>query len=117
MLRRLSRLVFVLCLICPQIAYADHVPTQPPYNQSIELDTSTGDLTIGIYSSDGFEDSPPEKYTIFFTIGDSSINTTTSFCVSTSFGHGNNLSWQYYVFSLEDLQYYFENPMVLLEHR
>ncbi len=57
-----------------------------------------------------FEDSPPEKYTIFFTISDNAIDTSTSFCVSTSFGHGTNLTWQYYVFSLEDLQYYFENP-------
>ena len=49
-------------------------------------------------------------YTIFFTISDSTIDTTTSFCVSTSFGHGTNLTWQYHVFSLEDLQYYFEDP-------
>ena len=74
------------------------------------IDTSTGDLTVGIYSSDGFEDSPPEKYTIFFTISDSEIDTSTSFCISTSFGHGTNLSWQYHVFSLEDLQTYFEVP-------
>ena len=74
------------------------------------LDTTTGDLTVGIYSSDGFEDSPPEKYTIFFTISDSEIDTSTSFCISTSFGHGTNLSWQYHVFSLEDLQTYFEVP-------
>ena len=74
------------------------------------MDTSTGDLTVGIYSSDGFEDSPPEKYTIFFTISDSEIDTSTSFCISTSFGHGTNLSWQYHVFSLEDLQTYFEVP-------
>jgi hypothetical protein len=104
------RISLVVFLIYPGQSFADHVPTQPAYNQSIALDTSTGDLTIGIYSSDGFEDSPPEKYTIFFTISDNVIDTTTSFCVSTSFGHGTNLTWQYHVFSLEDLQYYFENP-------
>ena len=90
--------------------FADHVPTQPPYDQSLALDSSTGDLTVGIYSSDGFEDSPPEKYTIWFTISDSQIDTSTAFCISTSFGHGQNLTWQYHVFSLEDLQYYFEVP-------
>jgi len=90
--------------------FADHVPTQPPYDQSLALDSSTGDLTVGIYSSDGFEDSPPEKYTIWFTISDSEIDTSTAFCISTSFGHGQNLTWQYHVFSLEDLQYYFEVP-------
>ena len=90
--------------------FADHVPTQPPYNQSLALDSTTGDLTVGIYSSDGFEDSPPEKYTIFFTISDSAIDTSSSFCVSTSFGHGQNLTWQYYVFKLDDLKTYFENP-------
>lgn len=90
--------------------FADHVPTQPPYDQSLALDSSTGDLTVGIYSSDGFEDSPPEKYTIWFTISDSAIDTSTAFCISTSFGHGQNLTWQYHVFSLEDLQYYFEVP-------
>ena len=101
--RRISRIVFALCLICPTSVLADHVPTQPPYNQSIALDTSTGDLTVGIYSSDGFEDSPPEKYTIWFTISDNELDTSTAYCISTSFGHGNNLSWQYHVFSLEDL--------------
>ena len=90
--------------------FADHVPTQPPYDQSLALDSTTGDLTVGIYSSDGFEDSPPTKYTIFFTISDSEIDTSSSFCVSTSFGHGQNLTWQYYVFSLSDLKTYFENP-------
>ena len=58
---------------------ADHVPTQPPYNQSIAIDTTTGDITIGIYTSDGWEDSPPEKYTIFFDINNDV--STDSFCV------------------------------------
>lgn len=106
----LVRVGLVLFLIVPIPVFADHVPTQPPYNQSIALDTDTGDLTIGIYSSDGFEDSLPEKYTIWFTISDSEIDTTTAYCISTSFGHGSNLAWQYHVFSLEDLQTYFETP-------
>ena len=97
-------------MITPFPVFADHVPTQPPYDQSLALDSTTGDLTVGIYSSDGFEDSPPTKYTIFFTISDSEIDTSSSFCVSTSFGHGQNLTWQYYVFSLSDLKTYFENP-------
>ncbi len=100
----------MVLLITPSTVFADHVPTQAPYNQSIALDSSTGDLTIGIYSSDGFEDSPPEKYTIFFTISDSAIDTSTAFCISTSFGHGQNNTWQYHVFALDDLQTYFENP-------
>tara|TARA_R100001480_G_scaffold35751_5_gene48061 strand:- start:1957 stop:4233 length:2277 start_codon:yes stop_codon:yes gene_type:complete len=111
--RRINELfnyILVLFLIYPSPVFADHVPTQPPYDQSIALDTSTGDLTIGIYSSDGFEDSPPEKYTIWFDISDSALDTSTAFCISTSFGHGTNLTWQYHVFDLEDLQYYFENP-------
>jgi hypothetical protein len=106
----LARLVLVLGLIYPLPLYADHVPTQPAYNQSIALDTTTGDLTIGIYTSDGFEDSPPEKYTIWFTISDTDIDTSTAYCISTSFGHTDNLVWNYHVFSLEDLQTYFENP-------
>lgn len=113
MARRFNELfnyLLVLFLIYPSPVFADHVPTQPPYDQSIALDTSTGDLTIGIYSSDGFEDSPPEKYTIWFDISDTEIDTTSAFCISTSFGHGTNLTWQYHVFDLEDLQTYFENP-------
>ncbi len=62
------RILLALFLLIPLPVMADHVPTQPAYNQSIALNTSTGDLTIGIYTSDGFEDSPPEKYTIWFTI-------------------------------------------------
>ena len=104
------RILLAIFLLIPLPVLADHVPTQPAYNQSIALDTTTGNLTIGIYTSDGFEDSPPEKYTIWFTISDETIDTTTAYCVSTSFGHTDNLVWNYYVFSLEDLQTYFENP-------
>ena len=110
MFNKFARICVALTLLIPLPILADHVPTQPAYNQSIALDTTTGDLTIGIYTSDGFEDSPPEKYTIWFTISDETIDTTTAYCVSTSFGHTDNLVWNYYVFSLEDLQTYFENP-------
>ena len=108
--RLLQGWLVILLVFMPLKALADHVPTQPAYNQSIALDTTTGDLTIGIYTSDGFEDSPPEKYTIWFTISDETIDISTAYCVSTSFGHTDNLVWNYYVFSLEDLQTYFENP-------
>ena len=104
----LVRLCIVAFLVIPFPVLADHVPTQPPYNQSIAIDTTTGDITIGIYTSDGWEDSPPEKYTIFFDI-DNDV-TTNSFCVSTSFGHTGNLQWNYHTFSLSDLQTYFANP-------
>ena len=102
------RLGIVFFLIVPTPSLAYHVTTQAPYNQSIAIDTTTGDITIGIYTSDGLEDSTPEKYTIFFDI-DNDV-TTDSFCVSTSFGHTGNLEWNYHTFSLSDLQTYFENP-------
>ena len=108
--RLLQGWLVILLVFMPLKALADHVPTQPAYNQSIALDTTTGDLTIGIYTSDGFEDSPPEKYTIWFTISDETIDTSTAYCISTSFGQTDNLVWNYHVFSLEDLQTYFENP-------
>ena len=91
MFNKLARICVALILFIPFPVLADHVPTQPPYNQSIALDTTTGDLTIGIYTSDGFEDSPPEKYTIWFTISDDTIDTSTAYCVSTSFGHTDNI--------------------------
>jgi hypothetical protein len=104
----LIRLGIVLFLIAPTPSLAYHVTTQAPYNQSLAIDTTTGDITIGIFTSDGLEDSPPEKYTIFFDI-DNDV-TTSSFCVSTSFGHTGNQEWNYHTFSLSDLQTYFENP-------
>ena len=88
----ICRLLLVGILLYPIPIYADHVPTQPPYDQSLALDSTTGDVTVGIYTSDGFEDSPPEKYTIFFNVDDSTIDTF-DFCVSTSFGHQTN-TWQ-----------------------
>ena len=77
----LVRLGLVIFLVVPVPVFAYHVTTQAPYNQSLAIDTTTGDITIGIFTSDGFEDSPPEKYTIFFDI-DNDV-TTSSFCVST----------------------------------
>ena len=84
---------------------ADHVPTQPAYGQDLTTDNNAGTITIGILSSDGWEDSPPENYTIFFS-GSSGITETNSYCVTTSFGHQTN-TWQYYTFSNDDLKYYF----------
>ena len=104
----LIRIGIVLYLIVPTPSLAYHVTTQAPYNQSLAIDTTTGDITIGIFTSDGFEDSPAEKYTIFFDI-DNDVSTS-SFCVSTSFGHTGNREWNYHTFSLSDLQTYFENP-------
>ena len=104
----LVRLGLVIFLVVPVPVFAYHVTTQAPYNQSLAIDTETGDITIGIQTSDGFEDSPAEKYTIFFDI-DNDV-TTSSFCVSTSFGHTGNQEWNYHTFSLSDLQTYFENP-------
>ena len=104
----LVRLGLVIFLVVPVPVFAYHVTTQAPYNQSLAIDTETGDITIGIQTSDGFEDSPAEKYTIFFDI-DNDV-TTSSFCVSTTFGHTGSVEWNYHTFSLSDLQTYFENP-------
>ena len=104
----LIRIGIVIYLIVPTPSLAYHVTTQAPYQQSLAIDTTTGDITIGIFTSDGFEDSPAEKYTIFFDI-DNDVSTS-SFCVSTSFGHTGNQEWNYHTFSLSDLQTYFENP-------
>jgi hypothetical protein len=103
------RLLIVGLLIYPfPIAVADHVPTQAPYGVNASNDANAGTFTIGILSSDGWEDSPPENYTIFFSQS-SGITETNSFCVTTSFGHSTN-NWQYYTFSLDDLKYYFNDP-------
>ena len=71
-------------------------------------DVNAGTFTIGILGSDGFEDSPPESYTIFFSQS-SGVTETNSFCVTTSFGHSAN-TWQYHTFSLDNLKYYFNDP-------
>ena len=64
----LARLLIVGLLIYPlPIAMADHVPTQAPYGTNASDDANAGTFTIGILGSDGYEDSPPENYTIFFS--------------------------------------------------
>ena len=103
------RLLVVGLLIYPlPIAMADHVPTQAPYDTNASNDVNAGTFTIGILSSDGFEDSPPESYTIFFSQSNG-VTETNSFCVTTSFGHSAN-TWQYHTFSLDNLKYYFNDP-------
>ena len=102
------RCALALFLFIPTPVWADHVPTQEPYGYNESVNTTSGDLTISILSSDGFEDSPPEKYTIFFAM--STGVSTSSFCVSTSFGHVTN-TWQDYVFSISNLRSYFELPV------
>ena len=87
---------------------ANHVPTQAPYDTNASDDANAGTFTIGILGSDGFEDSPPESYTIFFSQS-SGVTETNSFCVTTSFGHQDN-TWQYHTFSLDNLKYYFNDP-------
>jgi hypothetical protein len=82
--------------------------TQTPYDTNASNDGNAGTFTIGILGSDGFEDSPPESYTIFFSTS-SGITETNSFCVTTSFGHQDN-TWQYHTFSLDNLKYYFNDP-------
>ena len=101
-------------LIIPIPVWADHVPTQEPYGYNESINTETGALTLSILGSDGFEDSPPEKYTIFFAMA--SGVSTSSFCVSTSFGHVTN-TWQDYVFGISDLQTYFELPVGTFYYR
>jgi hypothetical protein len=99
------RVLLAIFLLIPLPVLADHVPTQPAYGQNLTTDNNAGTITIGILGSDGWEDSPPENYTIFFS-GSSGITETNSFCVTTSFGHQTN-TWQYYTFSNDDLKYYF----------
>ncbi len=104
----MRRLCLAFFLLIPMPVLADHVPTQAPYGTDASDDANTGTFTIGILGSDGFEDSPPENYTIFFSLS-SGVTETNSFCVTTSFGHQAN-TWQYYTFSLDDLKYYFNDP-------
>ena len=93
---------------------ADHVPTQEPYGYEQSINPETGDLTIRLLGSDGFEDSPPEKYTIFF--GMATGIDTNSFCISTSFGHVQN-QWSDHVFSISNLRTYFELPVGTFYYR
>ena len=108
------RCALAIFLMIPIPVWADHVPTQEPYGYNESINTETGALTLSILSSDGFEDSPPEKYTIFFSMA--SGVSTSSFCISTSFGHVTN-TWQDYVFSISDLRTYFELPVGTFYYR
>ena len=109
----LRKFLAVLLLI-PLPVLADHVPTQEPYGYNETVNTETGDLTISLLGSDGFEDSPPEKYTIFFAMA-TGVDAS-SYCVSTSFGHEQNV-WNDYVFSISDLRTYFELPVGTFYYR
>ena len=60
------RLILALFLLIPMPVLADHVPTQEPYGYEQSINAETGDLTIRLLGSDGFEDSPPEKYNLFW---------------------------------------------------
>ena len=108
------RILLALFLLIPLPVMADHVPTQEPYGYNESVNTETGDLTISLLGSDGFEDSPPEKYTIFF--GMATGIDDKSYCVSTSFGHEQNV-WNDYVFSISDLRTYFELPVGTFYYR
>ena len=108
------RLILALFLLIPMPVLADHVPTQEPYGYEQSINAETGDLTIRLLGSDGFEDSPPEKYTIFF--GMATGIDENSFCISTSFGHVQN-QWSDQVFSIANLRTYFELPVGTFYYR
>ena len=108
------RILLAIFLLIPLPVLADHVPTQEPYGYNETINTETGDLTISLLGSDGFEDSPPEKYTIFFAMA-TGVDAS-SYCVSTSFGHEQNV-WNDYVFSISDLRTYFELPVGTFYYR
>ena len=108
------RILLAIFLLIPLPVLADHVPTQEPYGYNETVNTETGDLTISLLGSDGFEDSPPEKYTIFFAMA-TGVDAS-SYCVSTSFGHEQNV-WNDYVFSISDLRTYFELPVGTFYYR
>ena len=108
------RILLAIFLLIPLPVLADHVPTQEPYGYNESVNTETGDLTISLLGSDGFEDSPPEKYTIFFAMA-TGVDAS-SYCVSTSFGHEQNV-WNDYVFSINDLRTYFELPVGTFYYR
>ena len=77
MLRKLA----VLLLIYTLPVLADYVSTQEPYGYEENIVTPTRP-EIKILSSDGWEDSPPNKYTIFFAMA---TGVDASYCVSTEF--------------------------------
>jgi len=94
------RICLALFLLIPTPAFADHVPTQTPYDISIACDadgdTTKGDITVTWQESDGFEDSPPERYAIAFS-NDNFIET--NYAVASTPGWETALSYKSYVFT------------------
>jgi len=94
------RICLALFLLIPTPAFADHVPTQTPYDISIACDadgdTTKGDITVTWQESDGFEDSPPERYAIAFS-NDNFVET--NYAVANSTGWETALSYKSYVFT------------------
>ena len=91
------RLCLALFLLIPIPAFADHVPTQTPYDISIACDSSNGDITVTWQESDGFESSPPERYAIGFDVNKN--GTADAYAVANSTGWETALSYKSYVFS------------------
>ena len=111
------RILLALFLLIPLPVLADHVPTQEPYGYEENIVTPTDAdpyLEIKILSSDGWEDSPPNKYTIFFDM--TTGVDASSYCVSTDFGHTDN-TWNTYNFTLASLRTYFELPVGTFYYR
>jgi hypothetical protein len=96
----MRRLCLALFLLIPTPALADHVPTQTPYDISIACDadgdTTKGDITVTWQESDGFEDSPPERYAIAFS-NDNFVET--NYAVASTPGWETALSYKSYVFT------------------
>jgi len=94
------RICLALFLLIPTPAFADHVPTQTPYDISIACDadgdTTKGDITVTWQESDGFEDSPPERYAIAFS-NDNFVET--NYAVASTPGWETALSYKSYVFT------------------
>ena len=96
----MRRLFLAFFLLIPTPAFADHVPTQTPYDISIACDadgdTTKGDITVTWQESDGFESSPPERYAIAFS-NDNFVET--NYAVANSTGWEEALSYKSYVFT------------------
>ena len=96
----MRRLCLAFFLLIPTPAFADHVPTQTPYDISIACDadgdTTKGDITVTWQESDGFESSPPERYAIAFS-NDNFVET--NYAVANSTGWEEALSYKSYVFT------------------
>jgi hypothetical protein len=96
----MRRLCLAFFLLIPTPALADHVPTQTPYDISIACDadgdTTKGDITVTWQESDGFEDSPPERYAIAFS-NDNFVES--NYAVASTPGWETALSYKSYVFT------------------